>query len=162
MTKTIFGVTSAVFDNDGYMPVAYTGYGLDDSPPLTLSGLVPQAKTLAIIMEDLDIPLIRAFTHWIIWNIPAGTEIPGAIPAGESLPSLGGAQQGVAYGKHEYRGPKPPKFIRNVHRYRFTVYALDRLLDISSDANKRDLLRAMQGHILQQASITGLYKNGAR
>lgn len=137
------------------MPVKYTGYGIDQSPPLSLSGIIPKAKSLAIIMVDLDIPFIREYPHWLIWNLPVKTEIPGAVACGETLAELGGARQGLAYGKHQYKGPKPPKFIRNRHRYVFTVYALDTVLDLDSDANKKGLLKAMQGHVLQQGSITG-------
>jgi len=152
-------VTSSVFEHNGYIPVEYTGYGADKSPPLTLSGLVPEAKTLAVIMVDLDIPFIREYPHWVIWNLPVMDKITEAIPKGKSLPKLNGARQGLAYGKYTYAGPKIPKFLRNRHRYVFTVYALDTALDISSDSNRRVLLKAMQGHILQQGSIMGLYRN---
>lgn len=152
-------VTSAAFKHNGYIPIQYTGYGMDDSPPLTLSGLMPNTKSIAVIMVDLDIPFIRQYPHWLIWNIPVMATIPEALPKGESLSKLNGAKQGLAYGKHEYKGPKPPKFIRNRHRYVFTVYALDAILDIDVKTKKNALIAAMQGHILQQASITGLYKN---
>lgn len=153
-------VSSSAFSDNGYMPVEYTGYGVDKSPPLTLSGIVPEAKSLAIIMVDLDIPLIREYPHWVIWNLPVMTEIPAAVHYGETLTELGNAKQGIAYGKHQYKGPKPPKFIRNRHRYVFTVYdVLDNVLDIAGDANSKALLEAMQGHMLQKGAITGLYKN---
>ena len=160
MARKSLQVASTAFRNNGYMPERYTGYGADESPPLTLTGLVPEAKSIAAIMADLDIPVIRAFPHWLIWNLPVQAEIPGKIPQGEMLGQLGGARQGLAYGRHEYRGPKPPQFIRRRHRYVFTVYALDTVLDISSDAKHKQLLAAMQGHILQQGSLMGLYRNG--
>lgn len=132
------------------MPNEYTGYGADKSPPFALVGIVPHAKTMAIIMADLDIPFIQEYAHWLIWNLPAKNEILGDIPQGKLLSEFGNAQQGLAYGKHEYKGPKPPKFIRSRHRYVFTVYILDTVLNIESDAKKRDLLNAMQGHVLQK------------
>lgn len=152
-------VTSTAFENNGYMPVAYTGYGADNSPPLALKGLTPEAKSLAVTMVDLDIPFMREYPHWVIWNIPVVAEIPQAIPLGTTIPELGGAKQGIGYGIHQYKGPKPPKFIRSAHRYVFTVYVLDTLLELGEDTKKNDLLQAMQGHILQQGTITGLYKN---
>lgn len=158
--NTALVVTSTAFENNGYMPVEYTGYGADQSPPFMLSGLAPEAKSLAITMVDLDIPFVREYPHWVLWNLPANAKIPEAIPHGAVLAELGGAQQGFGYGKHEYKGPKPPKFIRTRHRYVFTVYALDAMLDLSGNTKKSDLLKAMQGHILQQAVVTGLYKNG--
>lgn len=158
--KNQLTVTSTGFADNGYMPLQYTGYGIDQSPPLSLAGLANEAKSLSIIMVDLDIPLIREYPHWLIWDIPAITEIPAAISQGETLTDFYNAKQGVAYGKHEYKGPKPPKFLHNRHRYVFTIYALDTMLSISGNANKKELLKAMQGHIIQQDSIMGLYKNG--
>lgn len=146
-------VTSTAFENGGSMPVDYTGRGQDISPDLTLSELSSEAKTIAIIMDDLDFP-IGTYNHWVIWNLPAQTEIPKAIPSGEKVDSLGGAVQGIGYGKHCYRGPLPPS---GTHRYKFNVYVLDTQLDLSSSSGKRALSEAMQGHILQYGSITGSF-----
>lgn len=152
-------ITSTAFEHNGYMPVEYTGYGIDQSPPLTLSRIVTGAKTIAITMVDLDVPFIREYPHWVFWNFPAAAEIPGAIPKGKILPELNGARQGLAYGKHTYRGPKPPRFIRKRHRYVFTVYVLDTELNLNDNTDKKSLLKAMQGHVLDQGSIIGLYRN---
>lgn len=159
MPNNTLVVTSTGFEHNGYMPVQFTGYGTDQSPPLSLRGLSPEAKALAIIMVDLDIPFIREYPHWLIWNLPAKTEIPGAIPRGETLAELSGAVQGLAYGKHEYKGPRPPGFIRTRHRYDFTVYALDSMLAIHGNSNKKALQKAMEKHVIQQGAITGIWKN---
>lgn len=98
---------------------------------------------------------IPGFTHWVIWNLPAGPTVPGAIPPGRLLPGLGGAVQGMAYGLHRYAGPKPPR--GRQHLYRFTLYALDGPLALGPRAAKRALLRAAAGHILQQGSLTGRF-----
>jgi Raf kinase inhibitor-like YbhB/YbcL family protein len=66
----------------------------------------------------------------------------------------------VAWGKHGYRGPKPPIFIRKEHRYVFTVYALDCQLDISDNSRRDDLIDAMRGHILSEAKLLGKYQHG--
>lgn len=146
------------FENDGFMPKKHTGFGANGSPAFQLYNLSDDAVSITIIMDDLDIPLIRAFNHWLIWNIPKTNRIPENIPHGSPVPSLHNATQGVAYGRHRYRGPKQPFFVRNTHRYMFRFYALDCLLDLDSRARKKDLLEAMRGHILQQGSITGKYK----
>ena len=65
-------------------------------------------------------------------------------------------EQGLAYGKHCYRGPKPP-FNWN-HRYCFTVYALDAMLTVSIDSDKAAVLKAMEGHILQKGCLYGKYQ----
>ena len=131
----------------------HTGRGKDLSPELILEGLSPEAKTLAVTLEDMSHP-IKGFTHWVIWNLPVSEVIPGGIPAGKSVP--GGGVQGVAYGLHRYAGPKPPR--RTRHTYRFTVYALDRPLELPSRAGKRAFLRAAQGRVLQSGSVSGQFE----
>lgn len=144
------------FGKDGKMPKKHTGFGEDISPELRIGNLSVAARSLAIIMDDLDIPLIRAYNHWLIWNLPASGNIPENIPYGAVCPN--GATQGIAYGKNRYAGPKQPPFIRTAHRYRFTVYALDCVLDLPPTSRKADLMQSMSGHILQTGEIIGWYK----
>lgn len=155
MTKPTLQVTSAFADR-GKMPIEYTGRGRDISPALHLSKLADGAVSIAIIMDDVDHPLFKPYTHWVIWNLPAIREIPADIPHGETLPELNGAVQGVGYGRHRYRGPKPPFNMR--HLYQFDVYVLDCRLDLSPKSRKRDLIRAMEGHVLQHGQLLGEYK----
>ncbi len=153
-------VTSPAFLPDGKMPKQNTGFGEDASPALHIEGMPKNTVSLAITLDDLDIPFLRAYNHWAIWNIPAMADIPAGIPAGEKVLELNGAVQGMAYGKHRYRGPKQPPFIKNRHRYRFTVYALDTALSLSAAEKKPALLRAMKGHVLASGSILGTYRRG--
>jgi hypothetical protein len=139
----------------GSFSLEHTGRGRDISPAFLLDNLSPEAKTLAITLEDLSHP-IKNFTHWIIWNIPAAKEISPAIPAGKTVPSLGGAVQGLGYGLHCYAGPKPPK--GRTHIYRFTIYALDCWIHLGSAAVKGSFLRKAKGHILQKGCITGSFE----
>ena len=138
--------------NGRFLP-DHTGRGRDLSPELVLENLSPEAAALAVTLEDMSHP-IKGFTHWVIWNLPAADRIPGAIPAGRTVP--GGGAQGVAYGLHRYAGPKPPR--RTRHTYRFTVYALDRPLELPSRAGKRAFLRAAQGRVLQSGSVSGQFE----
>ena len=142
-------------DDGGVIPIGHTGRGQDMSPEFLIWNLSPQAKTLAITLEDLNHP-IRDFTHWVIWNIPAGERIKAGIPAGKSVPSLGNAKQGVAYGRHRYAGPKPPR--GRTHIYRFTVYVLDSAITLSPRATKKAFLKKAERHIIQAGSITGEYE----
>lgn len=148
-------ISSPCFAHGEPMPIEYTGYGADGSPELGLTGLSKDAVSIAIIMNDMDHP-IPAYNHWVIWNIPATSVIPGNIPHGEKVDSLGGAIQGIGYGKHRYRGPKPP--FRWSHIYHFNVFALDCFLDLPDTAKKKNLVAAMQGHILQQAVLAGRFR----
>ncbi len=148
-------VSSPCFDEGGLVPVEHTGYGADVSPALVLDGLDEGAVSLVVMLDDEDHP-IRGYSHWVLWNVPARASIPGSVPAGKRVESLGGAVQGRGYGRNRYRGPKPP--FNWSHRYRFTVYALDCLLDLPPTARKRDVLTAMDGHVLQRASLTCRYR----
>jgi Raf kinase inhibitor-like YbhB/YbcL family protein len=151
---------SNAFEHNGFIPEKYTGKGEDLSPELTINGISSSAKSIVIIMDDLDnIQFTRAFNHWIIWNIPIQEIIPEGIPSGKVVETLGGAIQGIGYGKHKYRGPNPPFFIRNPHRYKFNVYVLDCTLELDSNSKKKDLIKAIDTHIIQYGSIICLYKN---
>ena len=147
-------VTSDAFTDGGKIPVKYTGKGEDISPGFKLSAISERAKSVAIIMDDIDLPMMGTLTHWVVWNLPVQDFIPENIPYTEMVPSLGNAVQGVGYGKNRYRGPNPPA---GTHRYRFTIYILDKRLDLLGKNGKEQLLQTMKGHILQQGSITGRF-----
>lgn len=142
-------------ENGGKFPIENTGRGQGGSPEFVLQNLSPEAKTIAVALEDLSHP-IKEFTHWLIWNIPAAHRIKGGIPAGGHIPELGGACQGVGYGFHRYAGPKPPK--GKTHIYRFSLYALDCKLQLSAHSRKKSFLKKAKGHILQKGSITAEFE----
>lgn len=144
------------FGEDGQIPKKHTGFGENISPEFLIDGLAENVASMAIMMDDLDVPIIGCFTHWLIWNLPAASRIAENIPYGAE--TVLGAKQGIAYGKHRYAGPKQPPFIRKSHRYRFAVYALDCMLDLPADSSKEKLLNAMSGHVLQSGEIIGWYK----
>ena len=151
-------VSSTAFENDGIIPLKHTGFGEDFSPELTISDVPEGTVSFAIILDDLDVPFCKSFTHWIVWNIPMADVIPEGLPGGLVIHEPIPACQGVAWGKHKYRGPKQPFFIRKEHRYVFTVYALDCQVDIPENSRKKSLLDAMQGHIIAEAKMLGKYK----
>ena len=140
---------------DGRFNVENTGRGKDISPEFVMKNLSPSAKTMVITLEDLSHP-VKGFTHWIIWNIPAMSKIPRAIPSGKSVSVLGGAVQGIGYGFHRYAGPKPPK--GKSHKYCFTVYVLDCALDLKASSTKRKVLNRANNHIIQKGKICGYFE----
>lgn len=142
--------------NGDKFPIANTGRGQDISPEFLIKNLSPDAKTLAITLEDIRHPLFKSFTHWLIWNIPATEKITGAIPGGKIVPSLGNARQGIGYGWYKYAGPKPPK--GKQHLYRFTVYALDSEIELSILPTKGNFIKKVKRHIIQQGSIIGEFE----
>lgn len=151
-------LTSPAFQEGRPIPRRHSGFGEDLSPALRLSGLCRETVSLALILEDLDVPFCKAYCHWLIWNLPPMAEIPEGVPHGSSVLSLGNAVQGVGYSSHRYRGPCPPPFSRSPHRYVFRAYALDCRLDLPPAARRRALAVAMSGHILQEASLSGTFR----
>ena len=91
------------FGKEGEIFKKHTGFGEDISPEFIVRGLLDEVKTLAIIMDDLDIPFVKEYTHWIIWNVPPKSIIAENIPYGAEC--LDGARQGLAYGKNRCSGP---------------------------------------------------------
>ena len=148
-------VKTPAFEHDGLIPIDNTGYGADMSPELQLQNIDERTESIVIIMDDMGHP-IPAYNHWIIWNIPVIESIPANIPQGKTVEMLSGAIQGRGYGKHRYRGPKPP--FNWSHRYQFNIYTLDCILNLPAISRKRDLLKAMDGHILQQTALVGHYR----
>ena len=132
--------------------------------------------------EDREIPntLPRVeFYHWALIDISASTTSiaegaysDGITPRGKAGPlALDGTRQGVndftswfaadrdMNGDYfGYDGPCPPWNDSIPHRYIFTVYALD-IAELPFDGRftGADVIKAIQGHVLDQASITGIY-----
>ncbi len=148
-------ISSPSFKEGEKIPAKYTCQGQDISPQLTCSGVPEHTKSLALIMDDPDAPG-GTFTHWVIFNIPPNSSgLPEAVPTEPQLPD--GSQQGRNDpGKIGYNGPFPPP--GRPHHYRFTLYALDKKLDLKAGASKEQLLRAMEGHIIEQGRLTGIFQ----
>ncbi len=141
-------ITSPVFKHNDRIPSKYTCDGADINPPLLVENVPDGTKSLSLIVDDPDAPR-GTWVHWVVWNIaPDSKEIKE-----HTVPS--GAQQGVNdFRKTSYGGPCPPS---GTHRYFFKLYALDVILNIDRGTNKTGLEKAMNGHILGQAELIGLY-----
>lgn len=148
-------VSSSAFQEGDKIPAKYTCEGQDVSPPLAWSEPPAGTRSLALIVDDPDAPG-GVFTHWLLFNIPPDSrELPEAVPTQAELAS--GALQGKTdFGRTGYGGPCPPP--GRPHRYQFTLYALDQPLDLEGGASKKQLLSAMEGHILTQGQLTGTYQ----
>jgi Raf kinase inhibitor-like YbhB/YbcL family protein len=143
---------SNAFANNGSIPRKYACDGDKLNPPLNFYDVPPGTKTLALVMEDPDVPrTIRPdgmFDHWLVWNIPANTR---GFAEGTEPPGVVGQN---TMGTLEYVPPCPPD---REHRYIFTLYALDTNLMLERTSSKSDLLKAMQGHVIAQAELIGRY-----
>ena len=141
-------LSSMAFQDGAAIPGEFTCDGLDVSPPLHIRNVPPGTKSLAFIVEDPDAPA-GTFVHWVVWNIPSETR---DLPKGQA----GGIAGRNDFGKSGYGGPCPPS---GRHRYFFKAYAVDTMLELSSDAGKKDLEKALGGHILAKAQLMGTYQH---
>lgn len=142
-------LSSSAFTHEGNIPSRYTCDGEDINPPLAISNIPEGTQSLALIVDDPDAP-VGDWVHWLMWNISPKTEKIGE----NSVPE--NAVEGMTdFGRVGWGGPCPPS---GVHRYQFKLYALDTILNLPQSTKKRDLEKAMQGHILDEAKLIGLYK----
>lgn len=139
-------LTSPVFEPQGEIPKEYTCQGPDINPELHIDGVPEGAQTLALIMDDPDAPM-GTWDHWIVFNIKPRNVIPK-----DSVPGVQGVND---FKRNDYGGPCPPM---GKHRYFFKLYALDTALDLPEGATKRDVEKAMEGHILDRAELVGVYQ----
>lgn len=145
---------AAAFADHALIPKKYTCEGTGLSPALQWAGVSLTARSLALIVDDPDAPK-GTWAHWTIWNIPAYlTSLPEGVPAQEVL------ENGASQGKNDfdrvgYGGPCPP--LGKTHRYFFKLYALDTTLNLKPGASKKDLERAMKGHIVSNAEYVGTF-----
>ena len=148
-------LTSAAFAEAGFIPAKHTCDGEDASPPLKWSGVPAGTKSLALICDDPDAPM-GTWVHWVLYGLPPSvTELPEKVPAAETLTD--GARQGVNdFKRVGYGGPCPPP--GGPHRYFFKLYAVDAETSLKPGATKKELLRAMEGHILAEGQLMGKYK----
>lgn len=147
-------ISSSAFGHEDMIPVQYTCDGRNISPPLQWSGAPEDVQSFALICDDPDAPA-GTWVHWVMFNIPPTiNELPENVPQLEEISSLG--KNGINDdGNFGYDGPYPPG---GTHRYYFRLYALDAMLNLKSGATKEVLLKAMKGHVLAEARVTGKYK----
>jgi hypothetical protein len=146
-------LTSPSFKTGEPIPAVYTCVGRSVSPKLDWSGAPAGAQSFALIMDDPDAPG-GTFVHWVIYNIPASSAGLAENAGAEAQPADGSLQGKNSAGRVGYIGPCPPS---GAHRYYFKLYALDAKLEQES-MNKETLLKAMQGHILAQGELMGIFK----
>lgn len=152
-------LSSEDFRAGGMLPPRFTCDGAEVSPSLEWEDVPDGTRCFALICEDPDAPG-GVFTHWVLFNLPAGSrELGEGVPKDRVLPI--GARQGTnSFGKVGYGGACPPAGDRE-HRYFFRLYALDADLALKPGAKKDQLLDAMSDHILAEAQLMGRYKRGA-
>lgn len=153
---------SSAFTAGGAMPESTILNGLDChgpniSPDLAWSDAPPGVKSWALVLDDYEARGGDGFVHWAAYDIPAGsTGVPANAGAAEGELASGGKQAYNDFLKRSYGGPCPPEGAP--HRYRFTLYALDlpSIDDAGTPMTWRKLRFIIKGHVLAEASLTGL------
>jgi len=151
-------LTSMAFAAGAAIPAAHTCDGTNISPPLAWSNLPPATKSLALIVDDPDAPdpaaPQRTWVHWVLYDIPpSATGLPQGVSQRDLPP---GTHTGLNDWKDAaYGGPCPPI---GRHRYFHKLYALDVVLNDLGKPTKAQLEKAMQGHVIGQAELIGLYQ----
>ena len=132
-----------------------------------------EGRTIPAALPRVD------FFHWVLFDlapdaapIARGEFSRGVTPRGKPGPGAPrGAKQGIndytgwfagdkdmAGSYFGYDGPCPPWNDLRLHHYVFTLYALDvPKLALAADLSGAAARKAMHGHILAQATHTGVY-----
>ena len=146
-----FTLTSAYFQQDGFMLPREAAGGGEHTPKLDWSNPPRGTRSYVLLMEDLDGPN-PPVTHWLVYDIPG--EVRGVR---QGRPDVG-RQGRNDFDRLNYRGPCPHPH-ENAHRYVFRLFALDvDRLGLEEGATRTDVERAMRGHMLAEAQLTARYR----
>jgi len=153
--STTLTLHSPAFAHEGVIPSKYTCNGDNVNPPLAIEGIPYDTASLALIVDDPDIPESVAerlgkgeFDHWVVFNIPPTQTRIGEGDAPEGMQGANSADSA------QYTGPCPPD---GEHRYLFKLFALDTMLDLAEGATKEEVLGAIEGHVLDSTTLMGRY-----
>ena len=165
-TTSPFSLTSTAFQNGQPIPKAHARQpeGNNISPALQWKHVPDGTKEFALILDDPDAPNPKnprpegPWVHWVVAKLPA-KRAELSENAGDAAQA---GQKGFVEGKNSwgdscYDGPLPPPGSGR-HRYIFRLYALDQELTVKPELTKDELLAAMKGHILDQATLVGTYE----
>jgi Raf kinase inhibitor-like YbhB/YbcL family protein len=142
-------VTSPAFGDGQAIPAEYTCDGAEMSPPLAWSGVPPGATALALVVDDPDAPG-GTYIHWVVVDID-----PAVDSLAEGQEPAGAVEVENSSGDASYAGMCPPS---GTHHYRFTLYALEKALDVQPDDSLTSVFAAIEDASLGQGTLTGTYQ----
>jgi Raf kinase inhibitor-like YbhB/YbcL family protein len=150
-------LSSKAFTHEASIPAEHACTDANVSPPLGWDEVPEGVLAFAVIVDDPDAPG-GTWVHWVLYDIPADKR---ELPAG--VPTIGRGVDGMKQGKNDFKrvgygGPCPPP--GPPHRYVFRLYALDGPSGLAPGASKADLLSAMRGHIVGEATLVGTFARG--
>jgi Raf kinase inhibitor-like YbhB/YbcL family protein len=145
-------LSSSAFKDGENIPSRFTCDGENISPALTFEDVPDSALSLVLIMEDPDVPKnLRPdgmWDHWVVFNVPPETP---SFEEGVDPPGIVGLS---TRNVNSYGGPCPPD---GEHRYFFYLYAIDTMLDLPERSTKRQVLDAIDGHVIEKTKLMGKY-----
>lgn len=137
-------------DGEKVLPLDYTCYRANKSPPLQWTGAPAKTKSFAVSLERLQkdkSPEIR----WMVFNIPASAKgLSANLPKQAEVFKDGTAQARNDQGYAQYVGPCDAQ---GKVEYVFRLFALDQVLKVLPGAPKNDLIKEMNGHIIDEAVL---------
>lgn len=136
----------------------YTCDGDNISPALAWQEVPEGTAELVLVVDDPDAGG-DGFTHWVAYGIaPVQTSLEAGIPVAPSVPGAISLKQSPNdAGGYGWTGPCPPG--GETHHYVFALYALDRETGLDEGADPADVLAAVEGHSLGEATLTALYSH---
>ncbi len=151
----------STYENNQKMPVKYANKGVGDniSPPFAWEQAPPDTKSFALALVDHH-PVANEFVHWLVIDIADANKIEEGASQTPKMPK-GSRELNTTYQVPGYGGPRPPVGSGD-HPYETTIYALnvDKLdfkPERSGTAPYAAFLKALEGKVLAQASLTGLF-----
>ena len=145
-------VHSPDFDAHSPIPARFAADGENLCPALVWSDVPKGVEELVLIVHDPDAPLVDGFVHLVAVGIDPETN---GLAAGAD----DGFRAGLnSLGESGWTGMAPPPE-HGVHHYFFHLFAVDRRLDELESPTRREVLDAIDGHVVEQARLVGTYRN---
>lgn len=152
-------VTSAAFGDFAEIPAQFTADGEGTSPPIAWAKLPELTRSIVLIVEDADAPMISPLVHAIAWSIAPDTQglDEGGLAGGSDVALMGNN----SYLKPRWLPPDPPPG-HGLHRYAFQVFALDAAPKLAVHPGRRAIAHAMRGHALARGLLIGTYQRAEK
>ena len=153
-------LSTSAFADGAEVPAKFTQAEQNPpSPKLEWTNVPMGVVTFALILHDPDVALQKKMEdvlHWMVFNMPGtARELPEGVPATAMLAD-GTIQIKNLRGGVGYMGPGAPPPGPH-HHYTFELFALDTKLDLTADATRADVVKAMDGHIVAKAVLVGRF-----
>jgi Raf kinase inhibitor-like YbhB/YbcL family protein len=143
---SVMTVSSGALVRGNTMPSRYTcAMPKAVNPPVNWSGAPKGTQSIALVVDDSDAP-ITPYVYWIVFGIGPGTS---AILDGQLPPGAKQARGTAGYDRYDAPCPGP-----HGHGYRFTVYALNRVLKLPNGTSLLSAWRAIAAATIGRGRLT--------